>query len=436
VRRARFWIASGALLLAVASLALWWVRTDGGVPREVRIATAASGGLYYRLGASLGAALSERTGARVTVLETQGSIRNHDLLANGEADLAILQLGPMPPVRGVTAVAPLYQDIVHVVARRGSGIRGVPDLAGRRIITGQPDSGMRISAGIVLAHYGIADAGDDASARYFTALAEDPTTAGAIITSGFANPDLAALLARGDLELIAIDQADAIARRHPLFSAYTIPAGLYGGAPSIPATPVATVATPTILAAGPHVTGALVTEALEALYGLPLSPEVPDLMRRQAAAAWDTYPRHPAAVAFYDPYGGLGVLANLFETLAAIKELIFALGAALYVLATWWRSVERREHEAELSEQKERLDGFLEETAAIERAQMHERDPRVLGGYLDAVTEVKLRALAELTGEAVRGDRMFSILLAQCAGVSRTIEAKLANVPSVMRSTA
>jgi hypothetical protein len=61
----------------------------------------------------------------------------------------------------------------------------------------------------------------------------------------------------------------------------------------------------------------------------------------------------------------------------------------------------------------------------VERAQMSIEDAAGLRTYLDEVTRIKLRALAELTHEDLRGDRLFSIFLMQCSALSRKIEAKL-----------
>ena len=63
---------------------------------------------------------------------------------------------------------------------------------------------------------------------------------------------------------------------------------------------------------------------------------------------------------------------------------------------------------------------------AIERAQMQTDDPATLRHYLDEITEIKLRALEELTNESLRGDTTFAIFLQQCGNVIRKIQAKLA----------
>jgi hypothetical protein len=44
---------------------------------------------------------------------------------------------------------------------------------------------------------------------------------------------------------------------------------------------------------------------------------------------------------------------------------------------------------------------------------------------LDKVTRIKLKALEELTHEALRGDRIFLIFITQCANLINKIQAKI-----------
>jgi TRAP transporter TAXI family solute receptor len=413
------------MLLVVVASVIIWQQTRDTLPATIRIATAAEGGLYHRTGQLLGEQLALRTGAEVELVSTRGSVENRSLLLDGKVDLAILQLGAVEKT-GIAAVSPLYPEVVHVVARRERGIDSVLDLEGRKVFRGQPGSGMRKSAQSVLDHYDIEIDHTADSLSYFGQLLEHPEYDAAIVTTGFLNADLARLMSSGAFDLIAIDDADALAIRYSHIEAFEIPRGLYSGRPSIPAQSIPTVATTTFLAVTPDASPLLVQHALAALHQSYLQSDIPGLMTESEAAQWAVLPLHRAARGFYDPYEGLGLLANLMETLSAVKELLFALGAGLYLAWTWWRQQERKEQLQLLGLQKERLDVFLEQTVAVEKAQMRSTDIHELQRYLDDVTRIKIGAISELTHEALRGDRMFSIFLTQCSGVSRKIEAKLA----------
>ena len=115
------------------------------------------------------------------------------------------------------------------------------------------------------------------------------------------------------------------------------------------------------------------------------------------------------------------------ESLAATKELLFALGAGLYLLWIRWQSLREREKQAQLQAQKDDLDKFLRETLQVERAQLETSDPKRLRELLDKVTRIKLQALQQLTEEELRGDRTFSIFLLQCSNLSSNIHLKILN---------
>ena len=126
------------------------------LPSEIRVATGASGGLYHQFAEELKPQLETATGSRAVILETQGSNDNRQRLIDQTADLAILQVGP-GSVEGVVALAPLYHDVIFVVARRGVGMNDPCDLANRSVVVGLPESGMRASAIALLEHYGLDD---------------------------------------------------------------------------------------------------------------------------------------------------------------------------------------------------------------------------------------------------------------------------------------
>ena len=53
-----------------------------------------------------------------------------------------------------------------------------------------------------------------------------------------------------------------------------------------------------------------------------------------------------------------------------------------------------------------------------------ETDPARLNKFLDEITEIKLKALEQLTDETLRGDRVFSIFLMQCANLINKLQFK------------
>lgn len=283
---------------------------------------------------------------------------------------------------------------------------------------------MRTTARAILRHYRVEPAPVE-PVSYFGDLLDDGTLDAAIVTTGLLNPDLGRLLATGEYDLIPILDADALSIRHRHFTPVTIPRGFYLEGPAVPPADVPTVATTSFMAARAGFSDLIVEATLDALYEGDLQRQVPTAMSRQDAARWQDFPIHPASRSYFQPYGGLEILANFMESLAALKELVFALAACLYLLWAQWQRGKRRELKKAFQVDKDRLDVFLNRTMEIERAQVEVEDPAQLECYLDQVTAIKLQALDELTHEELRGDMTFAIFLQQCADLARKIQAKI-----------
>src|SRR5208282_6040781 len=122
-------------------------------------------------------------------------------------------------------IAPLYNEPLHFIARKGKGIRSLKDLAGKRVALGLEGSGMRQISQTLLTHYDVKNVRDEK--EYFGVLDTDPDVDAALATTGWMNPNLEQLLRRADMELIGIDDPEALAMRNPWLTATTIPRGLY-----------------------------------------------------------------------------------------------------------------------------------------------------------------------------------------------------------------
>ena len=380
--------------------------------------------MYQKFARELTPYLTEQTGHDVQLQTTRGSVENAALLREGKADLAILQAGAVDMV-GLVALAPLYPDVVHVIVRHGRGIRSIKDLAGRSVSLGPGDSGMRKSAADLLDHYGITIDQLKNTDAYFLDLKKNPTLEAAIVTTGFLNPDLIELLDGGKFRILPVRDAEALSLRSAYFSLIRIPRGLYSKSPAVPAELLTTVTSVAFLATRRDASKLLVQETLRTLYEHFPRTRIPTLIGANEAAEWSLVPMHPAARAYHEPYKGLDTLAKFINSLAGIKELLFTFGAGLYLLWVWWRQHQENVAKAVIKAQKGRMDALLEETVRIERAQMTTQDPGQLKQFLDDVTNIKLKALEELTHEDLRGDRRFSIFLTQCGNLIRKIQGKL-----------
>jgi TRAP transporter TAXI family solute receptor len=391
----------------------------------------------------VGPFLEQHTGRSVELQVTSGSVENRRLLATGEVDLAMIQGdvllddGEATSVR-LQIVAPLYPEAAHVICRERDTIDSITDLAGRRLYLGSADSGTRASAEKLLAHFHISaeepvETGDAAG---FADLLRDETVDAAIIISGTQNPSLTRVLSGGEFKLIAIPEADGLAVRSAHLRAFDLPMGMYSGAPPVPAETIRTVATTAFLAVRDDAPDGLLKAVLPAIYEHGLRAQFAVMIPRQQALSWCPVEPHGVARSYFDPVDRIDNIARMLESIAATKELLFTIGAGLFLLWQLRQRRKRRKKEQFVRREKDRLDALLAETLAIEAQHLEVSDPDLLRPMLDEVTRIKLRALHELTEEELLADQAFSIFLIQCANLINKIQLKIISVSDRAASSA
>lgn len=407
------------MAVVFASVSFWLLTRDV-IPQPIRIATGARSGLDYQLAQRLSAILASRK-LSAEVLETQGSGENRRLLLERKADLAIIKAGS-EDMEGLEVVAPLYPDVTLFMVRRDRGISSIADLKGKRVVLGPEHSGTRIMARLILEHYRVYRSIHGAG-NYFADILNDSSLDAAVVSTAVTNPDLIKLMQSDRFDILPIEESGALAMLYPFFHEITVPQGVFLGNPPIPKTAVVSVATPGLLVGTPASSPHMIDAVLSALYDYRLRPEFPTLYSRSEAATWDLTPMHPASRNFHDPYRGLGTAAAMLESLSAIKELFLALLALGWLGWERYRRLRELAEKEALSQQKERLDLFIDETVRLERLMLASmQDASALENLFIQVSQLKLHALTELTHEELRTDQGFTILLAQCRDLVEKIQ--------------
>jgi TRAP transporter TAXI family solute receptor len=414
------WIMVAVFALSVT---IWYVTLEK-TPTRLKLITGESGGLYYQVGDLLQGIWSEQTGAKLEVLTSSGTIANQKALLSHEADIAILQGGAVS-LEGLSIIAPLYPELVHVIVRKESDIRTISDLENRQIVIGPQHSGMQESAMDILRYHGIEEDQFEARTSYFMDMETDPNIEAAIVTAGMMHPDLKQLLNTGKFRLIPIEYAEAIAMQSPFFIQMIIPKALYGFGTVPTDVDCVTVATTSLLVARDDIHPVVTDHLLKCLFEYTLWMHLPTLHSMEEIRDWSRLRLHPRARQYFHPSDRVGYMANIMETLAAFKELAFALFAGLYLLWDQWKRIKEKDVERRMLFEKDKLDALLTKTLSIERSQMESNNIVELRAMLDKVTRIKLKALDELTHESLRGDRIFLIFLTQCANLINKIQAKI-----------
>ncbi|RAM38819.1 TAXI family TRAP transporter solute-binding subunit [Arthrobacter globiformis] len=132
-------------------------------PARVTVAGGEAGGFYLEFATLLAESLQRHGIAqRAEPLTTGGSLDNMKRLVAGEATFAVALLDAAvqqtvgQPAGAMVAVGKVYENYVHCLVRRDSGIGNYRDLTGRRIGIGEAGSGTSLTAKRILEVSGLA----------------------------------------------------------------------------------------------------------------------------------------------------------------------------------------------------------------------------------------------------------------------------------------
>jgi TRAP transporter TAXI family solute receptor len=204
------------------------------------------GGFYLEFAGLLADALTRHGIAREAgTAETGGSLDNLDRLEAGEATLAIALADAAAERAGAHAPSPaplvalgkVYENYVHCLVRRDSGITSVGDLAGRTAAVGGPRSGTAFTehrlmeaAGLPPSSLGEVPLGLNAGLEALRDRRVDALFwSGGVPTGPVAAMNQDAGLALVDLSALI---APTRARYGPLYDRVLVPDGAYAGIPA------------------------------------------------------------------------------------------------------------------------------------------------------------------------------------------------------------
>ncbi|WP_162901688.1 TAXI family TRAP transporter solute-binding subunit [Breoghania sp. L-A4] len=206
-------------------------------------------GLYYRLAGEICAVWNDAAStASCTARPGLGSVFNINAIGRGLQMFAFAQsdrswqawygedewrnLGPVGNLRSLFGA---HDETVLLVVRKDAGIRQPSDLVGKRVNIGNPASGQRGNAELVLSTFGI-DADTDIMAEALQqSAAAKALIAGDIdalfYTVGNPSEAISAPADSADIDILDLD-SDAIRAMvdtHPYLSLQSVPAGTYHG---------------------------------------------------------------------------------------------------------------------------------------------------------------------------------------------------------------
>jgi TRAP transporter TAXI family solute receptor len=236
-------------VLGAIAFAVQWTVEQRRV-HHLTIATGNSDGEYYAFATALSNVVAaHEPKIQIRVLATDGSRQNAQLLADGDADLGIIQ-GDTSLDPSVQAIAYLFPEIFHLIAAPDANIQQFTDLRGKRVAIPPKGSGSYAVFQYFQAHYNLRES-DYQPVPLSAAEAYEALEAGQIDALfrviALGSPSVRGLLQRTRARLVPIDQAESMRLTLPVLEAAEIPKGTYDGALPIPSEDIPAVGLRAIL---------------------------------------------------------------------------------------------------------------------------------------------------------------------------------------------
>jgi TRAP transporter TAXI family solute receptor len=251
-----------------------------------------------------------------------GSLENLRRVNSGEADFGIVYSGDTflgrngrltkdeRKYENVQAMAYLYGAPAHLVTLKGSGIKTVADLEGKRVAVGGAGSGAAGAAQRYFTALGLWDKMDVEFLGYSKAAAAlgDKLIDAFWVFAGYPNSSVIQAAASNDIVMIDLVKAGEDAgffEQYPFYTQLTIPAGTYTGVES----DILSFQDSALWVAGKHVKPAIVSAALADIFseeGLAYMIKVKSTakaMSIQGALNGIVTPIHEGAEVFWKEHG-------------------------------------------------------------------------------------------------------------------------------------
>jgi TRAP transporter TAXI family solute receptor len=242
----------GGAVVAV-SLAVSLAMSGGASAQQtfITIGTGGVTGVYYPTGGAICRLVNKgrkEHGVRCSVESTGGSVYNTRTIREGELDFGVVQSDVQSaamegvrafdgdePYADLRAVFSVHPEPLHVMVRRDAGINSVMDMKGKRVNIGNPGSGTRVLADVLMAAAGVSPsdfalAAELKSSEQSAALCDGKIDA-AIWAAGLPNGSTMEATSTCDVMLLDLTTSgmDIVLAENAAYAAATIPGGLYPG---------------------------------------------------------------------------------------------------------------------------------------------------------------------------------------------------------------
>ncbi|WP_211592187.1 TAXI family TRAP transporter solute-binding subunit [Microbispora sp. H10836] len=289
---------------------------EGGGTR-LSIATGNTTGVYYVLGGGFAELIDKHLpGHRATAEATGASVENIQRVVRGQSDIAftladtaadaVKGTGAFTAPQPIRALARLYGNYTHVIARTDAGIESVAGLRGKRVSTGSPNSGTEVIALRLLAAAGL-DPDKDVE-RQALSLPEtvqglkDGTLDALVWSGGLPTSGITDLVTSMRDEVIFVPLDDVLpavrAAHGPVYAEGAIPKGAYGTPSDVP-----TIVVPNLLVVNAAMDAKLAEDLTRLIFDHKADLEKVHVSAKEITLAdaprTDPVPLHEGARRFY-----------------------------------------------------------------------------------------------------------------------------------------
>jgi TRAP transporter TAXI family solute receptor len=216
----------------------------------VRMAMSGLGRLTVPLAGALQKVIPDHYPARIEVQKVENSGAFPQMIESRETDLALIQtdlayvaytqgLGAEPqPMKKLRALAVLYTTPLHLLATKGSGIRTVMDLRGKRVSVGPAGGATEFTVRMILDSLGISMADIHAEniddSRLVNVLRNNELDA-VFYRGNDPYPLIGEMMRVPGVSFVPIShgQLESIRAHHAFLHSTSVPGGMYGNHPEI-----------------------------------------------------------------------------------------------------------------------------------------------------------------------------------------------------------
>ncbi|MGO1500726.1 MAG: TAXI family TRAP transporter solute-binding subunit [Marinobacter sp.] len=318
--------ASAFAVAAAVSLGAASTAVSAQEQRFVTIGTGGVTGVYYPAGGAICRLVNmdrKEHGIRCSVESTGGSVYNLNAIRQNELDLAVAQsdwqyhayngtsqFKEDGPNKDLRAVFSLHPEPFTVVASKGSGIKNFEDLAGKRVSVGNPGSGQRATAEVLMDEMGwtmdkFSLAAELKAAEQSQALCDGNIDA-FFYTVGHPSGAIKEATTSCDSVLVNVDNKSAkkLIDDNPYYRKAVIPGDMYRGSDD----DVTTFGVAATFVSSTDVPDEVVYEVVKAVFEnfdsfKRLHPAFANLKKEEMVADALSAPLHPGAAKYYKEAG-------------------------------------------------------------------------------------------------------------------------------------